>query len=74
MMMKIPTNQGLYLIKFKHYKSGGLLSVTGYISHRLNNNVSDKIIVSKLDGTYEDIIRESIVDIFPVDRVGTCIE
>lgn len=45
-------------IIFKHWKTEELISVTGTIVH--DNPASDRIVVLKSDGTYEDIIRESI--------------
>ena len=49
-------------VTFKHWKSGDELSVTGSIVSWMNEN-SDRIIVEKEDGGFEDIIKETIVSV-----------
>jgi hypothetical protein len=49
-------------VTFKHWKSGDELSVTGKIVPWMNEN-SDRIIVEKDDGVFEDIIKDTIVSI-----------
>ena len=47
---------------YKHWKSGEELSVTGNIVPWMNEN-SDRIVVEKETGKFEDIIKDTIVSI-----------
>lgn len=46
-------------ILYKHWKTGVVLEVTGTV--RFDNPQSDRIIVEQEDGTFEDIIRSTII-------------
>jgi hypothetical protein len=48
-------------VKFKHWKSGDILTRFGKIVH--NNSQSDRIVMQLDNGKYEDIIRDTIVEI-----------
>ena len=44
---------------FKHWKTGEYLQVVGELIH--DNPESDRIVIRKYDGSYEDIIKETVV-------------
>jgi predicted acetyltransferase len=48
-------------ILFKHWKTGTVLEVMGSIRH--DNPQSDRIVIEQPDGTFEDIIKETIISI-----------
>jgi len=48
-------------VTYKHWKTGVELKVVGTMPKELNNQVSDRIIVKKLDGTFEDVIKTTII-------------
>jgi len=50
-------------ITFKHWKTGEVLTVEGEVPTTLNNSKSDRIVVLKSKGCYEDIIKETILSI-----------
>lgn len=52
-----------YTIRFKHWKTGEELEVTGEVPTTINNPKSDRIVVLKSKGCYEDIIKETIVSV-----------
>ena len=47
---------------YKHWKSGNELSVTGKMVSWMNEN-SERIVIEKETGEFEDIIKETIVSI-----------
>lgn len=49
----------MWKITFKHWKSGELLERTGKIVH--DNPASDRIVLKLEDGTFEDILVNTIV-------------
>ena len=49
-------------VVFKHWKTGKELSVKGIIMNWVNEQ-SDRIVVKKEDGVYEDIIKTTIKEI-----------
>lgn len=50
-------------VVYKHWKSGKLLEVVGEMPPQYNNDISDRFVVKTTDGTYEDIIKETVVRI-----------
>ena len=46
-------------IIFKHWKTGKHIQVVGEVIH--DHPESDRLVVRKADGTYEDIIKNTIV-------------
>lgn len=46
-------------IIFKHWKTGEPIQVVGEVIH--DNPQSDRLVVRKADGTYEDIIKDTII-------------
>lgn len=53
-------------ISFKHWKTGKILNRTGEIV--LYNQQSDRLILKLEDGTFEDIIKNTIVKIEECDE------
>lgn len=54
-------------VKFKHWKTGKLLEVSGHKVTYNSCSQSDRYILLKENGTYEDIIKATIVDIQEID-------
>ena len=52
-----------YTITFKHWKTGEVLQIHGEVPTTLNNSKSDRLVVMKSRGCYEDIIKSTIVDV-----------
>ena len=50
-------------VTFKHWKSGEYIDIIGEMPDKLNNNTSDRFVIVKEDGTYEDIIKSTVVKI-----------
>lgn len=48
-------------VVFKHWKTGEVLEVVGTMPQELNNGFSDRLIIVKEDGEYEDVIKETII-------------
>ena len=48
-------------ILFKHWKTGTVLEVMGSITYF--NQESDRLVLRKEDGTFEDIIKSTIISI-----------
>ena len=53
-------------IVFKHWKTGDHLTRIGRIVH--DNPASDRLILKLDNGSYEDIIKETIVEVVNVSR------
>ena len=51
-------------VKFKHWQTEEELIVFGEVVH--DNANSERIVVKKEDGTFEDIIKDTIVELSPV--------
>jgi len=49
-------------VKFKHWKTGKELSVEGVVVNWVNEQ-SDRIVVEKQKGEYEDILKNTIISI-----------
>ena len=52
----------MVVITYRHWKTGDLLEVKGDILPQTNNPNSDRIVVLKGDGTYEDVIKDTIIE------------
>ena len=50
-------------IIYKHWKSGKELEVTGTMPRALNNQSSDRFVVQRENGTLEDIIKSTVLQI-----------
>ena len=48
-------------VTYKHWKSGKILKVIGTMPEQYNNGISDRILVQKPDGSFEDVIKTTIV-------------
>jgi len=54
----------MVVITYRHWKTGDLLEVKGKVVPYSKNPNSDRIVVEKDDGTYEDIIKDTIVEMY----------
>jgi RecB family endonuclease NucS len=52
----------MHKIIFKHWQTGEQLEVTGSIDPQLNHPSSDRLVVTKPDGTFEDIIKTTVIE------------
>ena len=48
-------------VTYKHWQTGTKLEVVGTLPKELNNQANDRVIVKRLDGTFEDVIKTTIV-------------
>lgn len=53
----------LFLIDYRHWKTNEHLVAFGEIPEELNSNDSDRLVVKLQDGTYEDIIKSTIIQV-----------
>ncbi len=49
-------------VLFKHWQTGEQLEVVGNIDPQLNHPSSDRLVVTKADGTFEDIIKTTVIE------------
>lgn len=49
-------------IVFTHWQTGETLTVSGHLDPNLNNRDSDRLVLTKADGSFEDIIKSTIVE------------
>ena len=52
----------MHKVIFKHWQSGEQLEVIGRIDPQLNHRSSDRLVVTKPDGTFEDIIKTTVIE------------
>ena len=52
----------MYKVVFNHWQTGETLTVSGTIDPKLNNDSSDRLVVTKADGSFEDIIKSTIIE------------
>ena len=52
----------MYKVVFNHWQTGETLTVSGIIDPKLNNDASDRLVVTKADGSFEDIIKSTIIE------------
>jgi len=50
-------------VTYKHWKTGMVLEIKGTMPAHLNNPTSARIVVLTHDGIYEDVIRDTIIEI-----------
>jgi len=48
-------------VTYKHWQTGVKLEVVGTLPKALNNEANDRIIVKRLDGTFEDVIKSTVI-------------
>ena len=48
-------------VTYKHWKTGKILEVGGTMPKQYNNGMNDRILVQKPDGSFEDVIKTTIV-------------
>jgi hypothetical protein len=46
---------------YKHWTKGHELRVVGSMPREMNNDSSDRFIVKKEDGTFEDVLKETVI-------------
>ena len=52
----------MHKIIFKHWQTGEPLEVIGNIDPQLNHTSSDRLVVTKPDGSFEDIIKTTVIE------------
>ncbi|MEJ6670340.1 MAG: hypothetical protein QMC05_01440 [Pseudomonadales bacterium] len=52
----------MHKVIFKHWQTGERLEVVGRIDPQLNHPSSDRLVVTKPDGTFEDIIKTTVIE------------
>lgn len=55
-------------IKYKHWKTGQELEVTGVLPASLNNSASDRLVVEMQNGQYQDIIKTTVISMERLDN------
>ena len=55
----------MHKVVYKHWKTDAVLEVTGIILH--DHPASDRIVIEKADGSFEDVIKNTIVTIEEVE-------
>ena len=55
-------------IKYKHWKTGQELEVTGVLPDSLNNSASDRLVVEMQNGQYQDIIKTTVISMERLDN------
>jgi len=53
----------LFLIDYRHWKTEEHLVAFGEIPDELNSDDSDRLVVKLQDGSYEDIIKSTIIQV-----------
>ena len=48
---------------YKHWTKGHTLEVTGVMPKELNNGSSDRLIIMKDDGSFEDVLKSTVIRI-----------
>ena len=46
---------------YKHWKKGTTLEVEGVLPKELNNGNSDRLIIMKSDGNFEDVLKSTVI-------------
>ena len=54
---------------YKHWTKGNILEVEGVMPEQLNNGSSDRLIILKDDGNFEDVLKSTVVRIESISRV-----
>jgi hypothetical protein len=61
-MTRAGDGRPMYKVVFNHWQTGETLTVSGIIDPKLNNDASDRLVVTKADGSFEDIIKSTIIE------------
>lgn len=48
-------------ITYKHWKKEKILEVVGTMPPELNNGSSDRLVVLTQDGTFEDVLKDTVI-------------
>lgn len=56
-------------IIYKHWTKGYTLEVEGVMPKELNNGNSDRLIIMKPDGNFEDVLKTTVVRIESISSV-----
>jgi hypothetical protein len=48
---------------YKHWTKGHILEVEGVMPKELNNGNSDRLIVMKPDGSFEDVLKTTVITV-----------
>tara|TARA_Y100000389_G_scaffold149724_1_gene149146 strand:+ start:2093 stop:2272 length:180 start_codon:yes stop_codon:yes gene_type:complete len=48
-------------VTYKHWKTGKELEVIGTMPPQFNNGISDRILVKTANGSFEDVIKSTII-------------
>lgn len=56
-------------ITYKHWKKEKTLEVTGVLPKELNNGSSERLIVLKEDGSFEDVLKNTVITIESISRM-----
>jgi hypothetical protein len=54
---------------YKHWTKGHILEVTGVMPKELNNGSSDRLIIMKDDGSFEDVLKSTVIRIESISRM-----
>jgi len=54
---------------YKHWTKGHTLEVTGAMPKELNNGSSDRLVILKSDGSFEDVLKSTVIRIESISRV-----
>lgn len=56
-------------IKFRHWKTGEVLTAVGTMPHYSNKNPqSDRIVLKLKDGSFVDIIKDTIIEVNDIKK------
>lgn len=50
-------------VTYKHWKTGKELEVIGTMPPQYNNGISDRILVKTADGSFEDVLKSTIIKV-----------
>jgi hypothetical protein len=50
-------------VTYKHWKTGKELEVIGTMPPQYNNGISDRILVKAADGSFEDVLKATIIKV-----------
>ncbi len=50
-------------VTYKHWKTGKELEVIGTMPPQYNNGISDRILVKTADGSFEDVLKATIIKV-----------
>lgn len=56
-------------VTYKHWKSGKILKCVGELIPKYNNASSDRLII-KTGDQFEDVIKETVIEVVPYDTTN----